>query len=378
MLNQEFTWFFFTFSKEFRQNNIEAFQTLMFLERSHLFGYYNPKQLADYLNISHQRLYEHLKEFSLYSLKKMLLQFMVSLAAERLRPLIEKSSATISRAGVSLSVDNSVIDRFGKMIRCTYSWCGRWKKVVNGNDLLGIVLTINGIAIPLSLIFCSKQGRGNTDKPSLLLSMLTVLKEEFKKQGIDITMFPITLDSWFVSEELKQELHKLGYKNIIIAGKSNYTFNINNKKQKASAWKKELKLVANQWGIDVPACRVKGQSPTFCDVILFFFEKSTTKTYYLMDFSETSHRGAEIWHIWKQHHIIEFFWKMLKSVFKINSMQLQGDGLYAGLLVKVLSYLLAIRLKGQRSFSKMSLTQIMRQIQREYNLETLAIEHFHL
>jgi hypothetical protein len=86
-----------------------------------------------------------------------------------------------------------------------------------------------------------------------------------------------------------------------------------------------------------------------------------------MVFSETPHRGAEIWHIWKQHHIIEFFWKMFKSVFKINSMQLQGDGLYAGLLVKVLSYLLAIRLQGKRPFSKMSLTQIMRQIQREYN-----------
>lgn len=379
MLNQEFTWFFVTFSKEFRQNNIEAFQTLMFLSIAHLFGYYNPKQLADYLNISHQRLYEHLKEFSLYSLKKMRLQFMVSLAASRLRPLIEKSSATISRAGVSLSVDNSVIDRCGKMIRCTYSWySGRWKKVVNGNDLLGIVLTINGIAIPLHLIFCSKQGRANTDKPSLLLSMLTVLKEEFKKEGIDITVFPITLDSWFVSEELKQELHKLGYKKIIIAGKSNYTFKINKLTQKASAWKKELKLVANQWGIDVPACRKRGQSPTFGDIVLFFFEKSTTRIYYLMDFSETPHRGAEIWHIWKQHHLIEFFWKMLKSVFKINSMQLQGDGLYAGLLVKMLSYLLAIRLKGLRHFSKMSLIQIQRQIQREYNLETLAMEHFHL
>lgn len=208
--------------------------------------------------------------------------------------------------------------------------------------------------------------------------MLTVLKEEFKKEGIDITRFPITLDSWFVSEELKQELHKLGYKNIIIAGKSNYVFSINGKKQKASGWKKELKLVAEQWGIDVPASRVKGKSPTFGDIVLFFFEKSSTKTYYLMDFSETPHRGAEIWHIWKQHHLIEFFWKMLKSVFKINSMQLQGDGLYAGLLVKILSYLWDRRLKGLRPFFKMSLIQIMRKIQREYNLETLAIEHFHL
>jgi hypothetical protein len=140
----------------------------------------------------------------------------------------------------------------------------------------------------------------------------------------------------------------------------------------------ELKLIAKQWGINVPARRKKGKSPTFGDIVLFFFEKSSTRTYYLMDFSETPHRGAEIWHIWKQHHLIEFFWKMLKSVFKINSMQLQGDGLYAGLLVKMLSYLLAIRLKGLHSFSKMSLIQIMRKIQREYNLETLAMEHFHL
>ena len=65
MLNQEFTWFFVIFNQEFCRNNTEAFQTLMFLSLAHLFGFYNPKQLADYLNISHQRLYEHLKGFSL-------------------------------------------------------------------------------------------------------------------------------------------------------------------------------------------------------------------------------------------------------------------------------------------------------------------------
>jgi len=379
MLNQEFMWFFVIFSKEFRQNNIEAFQTVMFLSLAQLFGYYNPKQLADYLNVSHQRLYEHLKEFSLYSLKKMLIRFMVKLAVERLKPVLEKSHATKSRAGISLSVDNSVIDRFGKMIRCTYSWySGRWKKVVNGNDLLGIVLTINKIAIPLHLLFCSKQGRGNTDKPTLLLSMLTLLKEEFNNEGIDITTVPITLDSWFVSIDLKKELQERSFKKIIIAGKGNYTFKISGKKQKAQEWKKELQLKTGEWGIDVPARRVKSWSPTFGDVILFFFEKSTTRSYYLMDFSETPHRGAEIWHIWKQHHLVEFFWKRRESVFKIKSMQLQGDGLYVGLLVKVLSYLLAIRLKGCRPFLKMSLGKIMRKIQREYNLENLAIEHFHL
>ena len=210
------------------------------------------------------------------------------------------------------------------------------------------------------------------------MSQLAVLKEEFHKEGINITAFPITLDSWFGSRELKQALQKLGFKQIIIAGKSNYVFKISKKKRSAVEKKKEVKLVADQWGIDVPACRKKGWSPSFGDIILFFFEKSSTRTDSIMDFSEIPHRGAEIWHIWKPHYLVEFFWKMLKSVFKINSMQLQGDGLYAGLLVKVLSYLLAIRLKGLRPFLKRSLGKIMRQIQREYKLDTLAQEHFHL
>jgi hypothetical protein len=39
-------------------------------------------------------------------------------------------------------------------------------------------------------------------------------------------------------------------------------------------------------------------------------------------------------------------------------MHLHGDGLYMGLLIKVLAYLLAIRLKVQREFSKCSITQL--------------------
>ena len=286
MLDKEFGWFFIMFGKEFRRGDIEAFQTLMFLSLAHFFGLYNPKEFADYLNISSQRLYEHLKGFSIYYIRQMLIRFMVKQAAAQLRPVLEKSDATRSRAGIALSVDNSVTDRVGRMIRCTYNWySGRWKKVVRGNDLPGIVMTVNGIALPLHLLFCPKQGRANTGKPSLLISMLSCLKEEFADEGVDITSFPITLDSWFVSEDLKQKLVTLGFEKIVIAGKSNCVFTIRNKKQKISEWKKEIVLIAGRWGIDVPSCRVKAQSPTFGDVVLFFFEKSTTKIFYLMDFS---------------------------------------------------------------------------------------------
>lgn len=372
------TWFFVFFHQEFRRGNLEAFQTLMGLSLAHFFGCYNPKQLADFLGIPHQRLYEHLKAFSLYSLKAILLKFMVHQAVERLKPVLNQSAATQSRAQITLSGDNSVIDRLGRLLRCTYSWySGRWKQVVNGQDLLGIVLTIQGVAIPLHLLFCAKQGRTNTNKPDLLVAMFRQLKEAFAREGVDLTAFPITLDSWFVSQELRHRLQQLGFKKIVLAGKGSYTFTIGAQKHLASAWKKILPMRVDQWGIDVPALRVRADSPTFGKVALFFFQKSTTRSYYLIDFSQPALRGAEIWHIWKPHQVIEQFWKILKSLLHIKEMQLPGDGLYTALLIKVIAYLLALRWKAQKVFSKLTLTQLIRKISREEDLKALLSEHFH-
>jgi hypothetical protein len=168
MWQQECIWFFALFHHEFRKDNPIAFEVLMVLALAHLFGFYNPKQLADFLDIPHQRFYPELKEWSVYHVKKMLLRFMVKQAAEQLKPVLSKSAATRSRAGVTLSIDNSVMDRFGNLLRCTWSWySGRYHKVIRGQDLLGIVLTINHIAFPVHLLFCPKQGRYHTNKADL-------------------------------------------------------------------------------------------------------------------------------------------------------------------------------------------------------------------
>jgi hypothetical protein len=309
----------------------------------------------------------------------MLLRFMIIQAVEPLKPVLVKSAATRSRAGMTLSVDNSVMDRFGKLLRCTWSWySGRCHDVIRGQDLLGIVLTINHTAVPLHLVFCSKQGRYNTTKADVLISMLSRLKAELHRHGIDLTTIPLTMDSWFVSQSLRQRLHELGLTKIIIAGKSNDTFIIDGKKQEASPWKQELVLHNPTWGIDVPSCLVHAQSPTFGALILVFFQKSTTRSYYLMNLSQASMRGAEIWHMWQQPHLIECFWKILKAIFHIRSMQLQGDGLYTALLIKVLADVLAIRLQAQRTFSTLTITQIMRNLNRDHDLKTLLTEHFPL
>ena len=144
MWQQELIWFFAIFHHEFRKNNPIAFEVLMVLAIAHLFGFYNPKQLADFLDLPHQKFYAELKDWSVYHVKKMLLRFMVKQAAEKLKPAMNKRASTWSRAGMSLSIDNSVMDRFGKLIRCAYSWySGRYHKVIRGQDLLGIVLTIH-------------------------------------------------------------------------------------------------------------------------------------------------------------------------------------------------------------------------------------------
>ncbi len=378
MWQQELIWFFAIFHHEFRKNNAIAFEVLIVLAVANLFGFYNPKQLADFLEVPHQKFYAELKDWSIYHVKKMLLRFMVKQAAEKLKPVMSKSASTRSRAGATLSIDNSVMDRFGKLIRCAYSWySGRYHKVIRGQDLLGIVLTINSIALPLPLLFCPKQGRYHTKKADLLIFMLKQLKTVFHREGIDITKLPLTFDSGYVSQELRERLHQLGFSHIIIAGKGNYVFTIDGQKWDASTWKKVLMLEESKWGIDVPSCRTWGYSPTFGSLVLFFFRKSTTRSYYLMNFSQVALRGAEIWHIWKQHHVIECFWKMMKSIFHIRSMQLQDDGLYTALLIKVFAYFLALRLQAQGVFSKLTITQIMRKLRREEDLREFLTTHFH-
>src|ERR1043166_6828497 len=173
----------------------------------------------------------------------MFLCFMVNQRPEKLKPVMSKSAATRSRAGTTLSIDNSVIDRFGKLLRCTWSWySGRYHQVIRGQDLLGIVFTIHRIAFPLHVLFCPKQGRYHTTKADLLIFMLTQLKTAFRREGIDITQLPLTMDSAYVSQALRERLHQLGFIDIIIAGKGNYVFTINGQKWDASTWKKVLML----------------------------------------------------------------------------------------------------------------------------------------
>ncbi|WP_330205103.1 hypothetical protein [Cyanobacterium sp. Dongsha4] len=369
--------FFVRFNRLFRSHKIEAFEAIMILAISHAYGCFNPKQLADFLGVNHQKIYAEISSWTLYKLQKVLKLLMVNVAVEQLQIIEKKSNSTQSRAKITFAVDDSVIDRVGKRLRCTFTWySGRWKKVVNGQNILGIILTINGKAIPIGLKYCSKQGRKNTDKPSILIAMLKEIKEECLKENINISKYPITLDSWYVSQQLKEQLDELGFTKIIMAGKSSYVFEGEDFKGKGSEWKKRVDYQENQWGIDVPCVRKKLSNPTFGELNWLFFQKSNSSCYLLMDLSSISLRGVEIWRIWSAHNIIEQFWKMLKSVLKIAEMKLRKQGIYIGLLIKVIMYLILLSMQFMPSLGRLSLTQIMRKIESTTKLPDVIKEHF--
>jgi len=65
--------------------------------------------------------------------------------------------------------------------------------------------------------------------------MLREVLSFFKQEGIDLTQYPITFDSWYGSKELIDMLSEEGFTQILIHAKGNYVFKIDGKKQKLSA-----------------------------------------------------------------------------------------------------------------------------------------------
>ena len=111
--------------------------------------------------------------------------------------------------------------RDGQVIAYCYHWySGRFHKVLAGQNILAITIRIGEVVIPLVVRRVAKQGRANTTKPQLLVQMFSLVIDFFKNQGIDITDYPITFDSWYGSQPLREELQALGFSQILVHAKS--------------------------------------------------------------------------------------------------------------------------------------------------------------
>lgn len=362
--------------KNFKKSREETIEVMLMLAVGHVFGVYTPNQLSEILGIPKSKLYEEVKNWSIYQWRRMLILVGCEFALRELKEVREKSESTKSRKRITLSVDDTVLQRCGKILSLTYSWySGRVKKIVRGQNILGIVIRIGKVVIPLALRPVGKQGCANTSKPEIFKDMIEEVEEFFRKEGIDITEYPITFDSWYGSMELVTLLQNIGFTQILIHGKNNLVFTIKGVKKPLSEHKKEIELREGEWGCgDIPTARVKAKNPTFGELILLFFRQAG-QCRVVMVFGRKL-RACEILNIWHQHNGIEQFWKNLKSILHLQRMSLRGrEGCYAVIAIKLLAYLIMLYLSKKFHFS---LYRLQIEARRYLNFRTIASEHFHV
>ena len=359
----------------FRRIRLQIIDTLLLLSVCHLFGLYNPNQVADALTLPKAGLYRDLHAVSQHHWKYLNVRLGCAMALDLIKDTESKSDSTQSRRCITISVDDSNVDRYGKTIAyCSNWWSKKHNNTIWGQNILGITIKIGDVVIPLNTRLVSKQGRDNTKKPDLFVSMMKDVLDFFDAHNIDIRKYPITFDSWYGSKKLIQILSDLGFVSISVHGKNNYVMTIGNKKAKLSVHKKSIQLRQGQWGCgDKPVCRVKATSPTFGEcIVLFFFDMGKIRT--LLIFGKPL-RTCEALRIWSQHHGIEHFWKQLKSRLHLSAMSLEStEGAYAGLTIKVMGYmmLLQVSILERRTFHQIQLELTG---QRLMLLEILT--HFH-
>ena len=352
----------------------ELSETLLLLSTGHLFGLYNPNQVADALGVSKNRLYRDLKDMSLYQWKSLLVGIASTLAIEEIRQTQAKSASTQSRRCITISVDDTNDPRYAKTLSYSYNWWStQHKHAIKGRNILAITLKIGNVILPLNIRIVSKQGRGNTDKPTCFRTMIKEVLDVFDAQGIDLRTYPITFDSWYGSKDLIETLLALGFTCILIHGKSNYVMEIDDQRRKLSEHKKTIKLLTHQWGCDKPVRRLRAKSLTFGELVLLFFS-THGKTQTMMVFGRPL-RAAEILHIWSQHHGIEQFWRHLKTDLRLSAMSLhQRNGAYGSLGIKILSYLMIQQVSRS---TQLTFHQIKLQLSGDRQMLSTISAHFH-
>lgn len=361
------------FSK-FRKMSSQLQEILLLLSTGHLFGLYNPNQLATALAIPPAHLYRQLKALSLYGWKCLLMRIGCAVALSEIQDTESKSDSTQSRRRITISVDDTNDPRYGKQLSYCFNW---WSKKHNnsirGRNVLAITVKIGSMIIPLNICIVSKQGRGNTDKPSCFIAMLKEVLDFFDTSGVDLRKYPITFDSWYGGQRLVEILSDIGFDTILIHGKSNYVMDIENKNAKLSCHKKRIELRPVRWGCGKPHYRTHAISKTFGSlVLLFFFDMGKMRT--MMVFGKAL-RSCEILKIWSQHHGIEQFWRHLKTDLKLSKMSLEGrQGAYASLCVKMIGYL-----QGQQvsRWSGKTFHQIQLELSGQRHILSTLRKHFH-
>ncbi len=358
-----------------KQERDEFVEIVLVLLVGMLWGLYNPHQVAQQLGVSPKELYATLNQMSAAQWRKLLETMMLEHALGKLQKYEHSSASTRSRLHASVSVDDSVVKRLGQTISYVWSWySGQAKRVVRGQDLVGIVLRIDSEIIPLRLVFVSKQGRGPTSKPEVVVNEMAQLKGYFAGHGIDLTQLGVSLDSWWVGQEMSSQLAALGFSKQVMAAKRSLILEKTEGRASLGEWKKVAELRSG-WGQPREAQRLHGASPRLGKIAVIMFDHPRSKTFAVICAARRL-RSCEGLRIWTNHHAVETFWKRLKSWLGLGKMQSRGRrGAWMEVCLRVLAYFFAQDIFGRTASTLAQLTNWLR---RQSTFADLIDEHFQL
>jgi len=354
------------FSKELRHKNYAAIEVLQILMIGLLLDWNTVYEVSEMLNIPKDKLYNELATFKLRDWRKLFRNLFDKLAIKKLQKLQGQSDSTWSRAGVQISVDDSVIRRYGKTLSFLGKWwSGQFHEVLNGQDIVLIILKIGEEIIPIRFFLMSKRGR-YTNRHKVVENLMKSISEKWTSAGIDIKNIPISMDAGYADHIEIEEINKLGFQKILFGVKKNYrvtkkrtkhmNFNLNEIITKQDIKNAETK---GKWAINENVCIFKGRSDCF-GLVTVMGRFMLGKMRYC--FAKNIYRTAEILRVWKQHHWIEEVFKRLKHLLSWGKYRLRGnDGAYASIVLSFFAYYAVLFLQKQTG---LTFGQIIREFEK--------------
>lgn len=358
-------------------------EVIMILVMSLLLGWDTVNEVAKRLGLSKDQLYNHLKGIRVPEWRELFRSAFEQLAIERLLEAQGKSDSTWSRLEVVMSLDNSVVRKWGKILSYLYKWwSGQFHRVVNGNDVMMIVLKIGKEVIPVGFWLMSKKGPVNS-KIERTKSMIEGLAKCWSSKGIGLSRIAVTMDAWFNDNELIKAIKEAGFEKIVMGAKWNYRLYPGRAKKKSFILRdiitKEHFPEKRGWAVSERVILKKGTSPTFGKVrVLARFMLGKVRRVLAFGI----YRACEILRIWKAHHWIEEVFKRLKHLLSWGSYRLRGRaGAYAAIVIPLLAYFLLLVLQKR---TRCTFAQLITAIEQwalldiDELLHCWSVEHFHL
>lgn len=210
------------FGKLVRQKNKNIAEILLLITFGHHLGQDTISAICERLQIPRHQIYNQLKQMNVQEWRKLFNNLFNEHATEELKKIFSKSESSQSRAKIALSIDDSVLRRWGGTLGYIGKWwSGQFKHIVLGQDIILVTLKINDSVIPVRMWIMSKKGRYTKghDRVGLLMEGLA---KDWSCKGLDVSKIAVTADAGYADHKLINRMKNAGFKKILTGAKKNY------------------------------------------------------------------------------------------------------------------------------------------------------------